>query len=48
MLSYQKMHSMLSDLAQIETREDQVAALEGVFGWFKDQARLIQQRFDQG
>ena len=27
MLSYQKMHSMLSDLAQVDTREDQITAL---------------------
>ena len=48
MLSYQKAHSMLSDLAQIETREDQIIALENVCGWFKEQQRLVQQRFDQG
>jgi hypothetical protein len=48
MLSYQKLHSMLSDLAQIDSREDQVATLEELAGWFKEQQRLIQQRQDQG
>lgn len=48
MLSYQKLHSMLSDLAQIDSREDQVATLEELTGWFKEQQRLIQQRHDQG
>ena len=39
---------MVSDLAQIDTREDQVARLEEVFKWFKNQERVIQQRIDQG
>jgi len=28
MLSFQKLHSMLSDLAQVDSREDQLTALE--------------------
>jgi hypothetical protein len=48
MLSFQKLHSMLSDLSQIDSREDQVTALEQLNGWFKEQLRLIQQRQDQG
>lgn len=39
---------MLSDLAQIGTLEDQVTALNEVYGWFKDQLKLIEQRCDQG
>jgi len=39
---------MLSDIAQIETREDQLTALEGVSGWFKEQQRLVSQRYNQG
>lgn len=42
------MHSMLSDLAQIGTMEDQVTVLGEVFTWFKDQLKLIEQRCDQG
>lgn len=46
--SCQKLHSMLSDLAQIETREDQLKVLEEITAWFKEQRRLINQRKDQG
>jgi len=28
MLSFQKLHSMLSDLAQVDSREDQITSLE--------------------
>ena len=48
MLSFQRMHSMLSDLAQIDSREDQVTALEELNSWFREQQRLITQRHDQG
>ena len=48
MLSYHKIHSMLSDVAQIETRDDQIASLEAMSAWFKDQQKLVQQRYDQG
>lgn len=48
MLSYQRLHSMLSDLAQIDTREDQLTALDELHTWFKEQTRLVQQRVDQG
>jgi hypothetical protein len=48
MLSYQKMHSMLSDLAQVGTRDDQLTALEAICTWFKEQQRILQQRCDQG
>jgi hypothetical protein len=48
MLSYQKMHSMLSDIALMETRDDQITALDDICTWFKDQSRLLQQRQDQG
>jgi len=48
MLSYQKMHSMLSDIALMETRDDQIIALDDICEWFKDQTRLLQQRQDQG
>ena len=39
---------MLSDVAQLGTREDQIAALDEMSGWFKDQQRLVKQRYDQG
>lgn len=48
MLSYQKMHSMLSDVALMQTRDDQIVALDDIGIWFKDQSRLLQQRQDQG
>jgi len=48
MLSYQKIHSMLSDIALMETRDDQIIALDDICEWFKDQTRLLQQRQDQG
>jgi len=48
MLSYQKMHSMLSDVALMQTRDDQIVALDDIGTWFKDQSRLLQQRQDQG
>lgn len=48
MLSYQKLHSMVSDLAQIDTRQDQVQALNEVFEWYKEQSRLVEQRRNQG
>ena len=48
MLSYQRPHSMLSDLAQIDTKEDQLTALNELHTWFKEQTRLVQQRADQG
>ena len=48
MLSYQKLHSMISDLAQIETRQDQVQALGEVFELYKEQSRLVEQRRSQG
>lgn len=48
MLSYQKMFSMLSDLAQMETRDDQIAALDSLCEWYKEQNRLVRQRYDQG
>ena len=48
MLSYQRLHSMLSDLAQIDTKEDQLTALNELHTWFKEQTRLVQQRADQG
>ena len=48
MLSYQKVHSMLSDIAQIDTREDQLTALDAMSVWFKDQQRLVGQRANQG
>lgn len=48
MLSFQKLHSMLSDLAQIDSRQDQLTALEDLFAWYKEQQRLIEQRHDQG
>ena len=48
MLSYQKMHSMLSDVALMQTIDDQIVALDDIGTWFKDQSRLLQQRQDQG
>lgn len=39
---------MISDLAQIETRQDQVQALGEVFEWYKEQSRLVEQRRNQG
>lgn len=48
MISYQKLHSMLSDVAQLGTSEDQAAALDEMCGWFKEQQRLVKQRYDQG
>ena len=47
-LSYQKLHSMLSDIAQLDSRENQVVALEDLNTWFKEQSRLMQQRTEQG
>jgi len=48
MISYGKVHSMLSDIAQIDTREDQITALDSMLVWFKEQQRLVHQRYDQG
>jgi hypothetical protein len=39
---------MLSDIAQIGSREDQITALEELNEWFKEQLRLVQQRQSQG
>ena len=39
---------MLSDVAQLGTREDQISALDEMCGWFKDQQKLVNQRYDQG
>ena len=47
-MTFERVHSMVSDLAQIDTREDQVARLQEVFKWFKNQEKIIQQRVDQG
>ena len=48
MISYQKLHAILSDIAQIGSREDQITALEELNEWFKEQLRLVQQRQSQG
>jgi hypothetical protein len=47
-LVYQSLQSMLADLPQIDTREDQQKALHDVHEWYKIQNRLIDQRKDQG
>ncbi len=39
---------MLSDIALMETRDDQITALDDLCNWFKEQNRLLQQRQDQG
>ena len=39
---------MLSDIAQIDTREDQLTALDAMSVWFKEQQRLVGQRANQG
>ena len=39
---------MLSDIALMETRDDQITALDDISTWFKEQSRLLQQRKDQG
>jgi|LakMenEpi03Aug12_release.lakeMendotaPanAssembly.Ray.scaffolds.fasta_scaffold1768185_1 hypothetical protein len=45
---YERLHSVVCDLAYIETKADQIVRLEETFKWAKEQEHLIEQRRDQG
>lgn len=47
-LSYNRLHSIMADLTQIESKDNQFALLEELNNWFKEQSRLIKQRSSQG
>ena len=45
---YERLHSVLCDLAYLYTKEDQIARLEETVVWYKEQEKLILQRVNQG
>lgn len=47
-MSFERLHSVVCDLASIFTKDDQITRLEESFHWWKDQERMIEQRMDQG
>ena len=45
---FAKLFTLISNLGNIETREDQIARLNEVHEWFTKQEKLVTQRKDQG
>lgn len=45
---FERLHSVVCDLAYIFTKEDMITVLDETLNWFKEQEKMITQRKDQG